>query len=128
MGRLHENMREQHSFLMRFMWTAARNIMSGFQGATCIVQSHPWCPDMLSIVNAMAEQHGELVAGQLIVGLPEQNRPSCALCVYGLMWSVASQLSCIVMAEQEGELHVALCMQAGVMLTVLHAQHSVMAS
>eukprot|EP00891_Asterochloris_glomerata_P008567 jgi/Astpho2/8567/fgenesh1_pg.00125_%23_57_t len=65
MGRLHENMREQHSFLMRFIWTAARSIMSDFQGATCIVQSHPWCPDMLNIVNAMAEQDGELAAGEV---------------------------------------------------------------
>ena len=97
MGRLHENMREQHSFLMRFMWTAARSIMSDFQGATCIVQSHPWCPDMLSIVNAMAEQDGELAAGQHIVGLPGWNRAACPLCVCGLMWSAG--VVCCTTAE-----------------------------
>ena len=89
MGRLHENMREQHSFLMRFMWTAARTIMSDFQGATCIVQSHPWCPDMLSIVNAMAEQDGELDAGQHIVGL--QGIPAHCACV---VCCITAELHC----------------------------------
>lgn len=37
--------------------------MNSFQGAICIVKSHPWSPDMLAIVNAMAEAEGDADAG-----------------------------------------------------------------
>lgn len=52
-------MQQQHSCLVQFASGICQRLNDPFQGATLIVQSFPWSPDVLSIINAMAEQDGE---------------------------------------------------------------------
>ena len=43
--------------------TVALRLADKFQGAILIVQSFPWSPDVLSIVDVVAAEDGELSTG-----------------------------------------------------------------
>ncbi len=61
--KLHHNMQQQHSCLLQFTMTVALRLADKFQGAILIVQSFPWSPDVLSIVDVVAAEDGELSTG-----------------------------------------------------------------
>lgn len=60
-------MQQQHSCLVQFASGICQRLNDPFQGANLIVQSFPWSPDVLSIVNAMAEQDGEPGTGNTLL-------------------------------------------------------------
>ncbi|KAL3147225.1 hypothetical protein ABBQ32_002720 [Trebouxia sp. C0010 RCD-2024] len=64
--KLHQNMQQQHSCLLQFTMTVALRIADKFHGAILIVQSFPWSPDVLSIVNIIANEDSEPSAEVLL--------------------------------------------------------------
>ena len=66
-NKLRHNMQQQHSCLVQFASGICQRLNDPFQGATLIVQSFPWSPDVLSIINAMAEQDGEPRTGSAFI-------------------------------------------------------------
>ena len=56
-------MQQQHSCLLQFTMTVALRLADKFQGAILIVQSFPWSPDVLSIVDVVAAEDGDLSTG-----------------------------------------------------------------
>lgn len=66
--KLHHNMQQQHSCLLQFTMTVALRLADKFQGAILIVQSFPWSPDVLSIVDVVAAEDGELSTEALLAG------------------------------------------------------------
>ena len=69
-NKLRHNMQQQHSCLVQFASGICQRLNDPFQGATLIVQSFPWSPDVLSIINAMAEQDGEPRTGKASTTMP----------------------------------------------------------
>ncbi len=56
-------MQQQHACLLQFTMTVALRLADKFHGAILIVQSFPWSPDVLSIVDVMAAEDGEPSTG-----------------------------------------------------------------
>ena len=65
-AKLHQNMQQQHSCLLQFTMTVALRLADKFHGAILIVQSFPWSPDVLSIVNVIAQEDDEPSSGMAI--------------------------------------------------------------
>lgn len=71
--KLHHNMQQQHSCLLQFTMTVALRLADKFHGAVLIVQSFPWSPDFLSIVDVIAAEDGEPSTEALLAGPPDQS-------------------------------------------------------
>lgn len=71
--KLHQNMQQQQSCLLQFTMTVALRLADKFHGAILIVQSFPWSPDVLSIVDVLAAEGGEPSTETLLAGPPNQN-------------------------------------------------------
>ena len=76
-NKLRQNLQQQHSSLVQFASGVCQRLNDPFQGAALIVQSFPWSPDVLSVINAMAEHDGEpRAAGIFTCTGMKQNRSS----------------------------------------------------
>ena len=62
-AKLQQNMQQQHSCLLQFTMTVALRLADKFHGAILIVQSFPWSPDVISIVNVIAQEDDEPSSG-----------------------------------------------------------------
>lgn len=75
--KLHQNMQQQQSCLLQFTMTVALRLADKFHGAILIVQSFPWSPDVLSIVDVLAAEGGEPSTGM-------GSRPHCQISMFAL--------------------------------------------
>ena len=66
--KLFHNLQQEHSCLLQFTMTVALRLADKFHGAILIVQSFPWSPDLLSIVDVLAAQDGEASTGTAPLG------------------------------------------------------------
>lgn len=64
-------MQQQHSCLLQFTMTVALRLADKFHGAILIVQSFPWSPDVLSIVNVIAQEDDEPSSGMAVDGMTD---------------------------------------------------------
>ena len=67
--------------MMLFNVNITERIGQPMQAAVVIVQSYPWAPDLLSIMNCLAEEGGDPPAAELLamgyhaaVGLPPEEK------------------------------------------------------
>lgn len=63
---LQANLAEEHQLLQTLMINITFRIGRPLQAANVIVQAYPWAPDMLAIINCLAEEEGDPSAGELL--------------------------------------------------------------